>query len=278
MSDGVDRTELYGGKVVVEFKEKGHKYTVYVNGVPTKPPSVTNITGIVDKSGPIGGWAVNTTLDVCKRWVVANESYPQIELDRIWAMAKKAIYVKKQEAATIGTKTHDWLEKYFKNQEMFHPLPDAKEDYRPSIDAALKWIEQHQVQFLVNEKPVYSLKHKFSGRMDGIAFVDGVKTLVDFKTGNGIYDEAWLQTAAYNIAYEEEQQAKGPFSGFEIEQRLVIRLGKLDGHFYSQIQPRKTLKPDWNGFLGAMKLHKRLAELKKLKKESDTSKSWLDEE
>ena len=107
--------------------------------------------------------------------------------------------------------------------------------------------------------------------MDGIAFVDDRNTIVDFKTGNGIYEEAWLQTAAYNSAWEEE-------TGEKIEQRLVIRLGKTDGHFYSQIQPRKTLKPDWNGFLGAMKLHKRLAELKKLKKESDTSKSWLDEE
>ena len=217
MSDGVDRTELYGGKVVVEFKEKGHKYTVYVNGVPTKPPSVTNITGIVDKSGPIGGWAVNTTLDVCKRWVVANESYPQIELDRIWAMAKKAIYVKKQEAATIGTNAHTWLAEFFSGKNP--PLPSLDADYRPSIDAALKWIDQHRVEFWSNERPIYSLKHKFSGRMDGIAFVDDRNTIVDFKTGNGIYEEAWLQTAAYNSAWEEE-------TGEKIEQRLVIRLGK----------------------------------------------------
>jgi hypothetical protein len=266
----VDRTELYGGKVVVEFQPKGHKYTVFVNGVPTKPPSVTSITGIVDKSGPISGWAVNTTLQSIREQIHPHWQYTEGQLEDIYKIAKKAIYIKKQEAATIGTNAHDWLAEFFSGKNPPLPSPDA--DYRPSIDAALKWIEQHPVCFLTNEKPIYSLKHKFSGRMDGTALVDDQLTLVDFKTGNGIYDEAWLQTAAYNMALEEEH----PDS--IIDQRLVIRLGKLDGHFYSQIQPRKTLKPDWSGFLGAMKLHRRLAELKKLKKESDTSKSWLDEE
>ena len=262
-------TELYRGRVRVEFTQKGHKYIVYVDGKPTKPPSVTKITGIIDKSGPLVNWAVNMALDVCKENIAPKEWYSQEELNSIWAQSKKAHYVKKQEAADIGTNTHKWLEKFFASQIIDLPPQDA--DYRPSVDAAVKWSEQHKIQFLLTERPIYSIKYKFSGYTDGIALVDNKLTLVDYKTGNNIYDEVWLQTAGYQFAYEEE-------TGEEIEQRLVIRLGKADGHFYSQVQPRKTLKPDFKAFLGAMALHKRLAELKKLKKQEDTSKSWLDEE
>jgi hypothetical protein len=268
-SPQIQKTSLYGGQVLIEFNPKGHKYTVTDGDKVFKPVSVTGVTSVCDKSGPLVGWAVNVTLDAIKHAIHPGIPYDKETLDKIWAAAKKQHYYQKKEAADIGTNAHAWLQLYFsgKNPE----LPSKEMPYRAAVDAGVKWAEQHNVQFLDMERPVYSRKHKFSGRMDGKALVDNVLTLVDFKTGNGVYDESWLQTAGYNIAFEEE-------TGEQIEQRLVIRLGKLDGHFYSQIQPRKTLKPDWNGFLGAMKLHKRLAELKKQEKESDTSKSWLDEE
>jgi hypothetical protein len=273
-----ERTELYGGQVVIEFTKKGHKYTVTDKGKTFKPPSVTGITGVIDKSGPISGWAVNVTLDAIKHAIHPNIAYPPETLEKIWVAAKKQHYFQKKEAADIGTNAHKWLQLYFagKNPE----LPKPELPYRAAVDAGLKWATQHNVRFLDSERPIYSRKYKFSGRMDGLAIVDDYLTLVDFKTGNGIYDEAWLQTAAYDFAYEEEMNTinaneKGTFI---IPQRLVIRLGKLDGHFYSQIQNRDTLKKDWKGFLGAKQLYTRLAEMKKEGKETDTSKSWLDEE
>lgn len=265
----IERTELYGGKVIIEFNPKGHKYTVTDGGKIIKPDSVTKIVGVIDKSGPLVGWAVNVTLDAVRKTLHSGIPYAPEELESIFAAAKKQHYFTKKEAGDIGHLAHAWALEYFshKNPE----IPPTTAPHRLAVDAILKWAEQHKVQFLDNERPIYSRKYKFSGRMDGLAMVDDKLTLPDFKTGNGVYEEAWLQTAAYDKAYEEEMDV-------EIEQRLVIRLGKADGHFYSQIQPRSTLKADWEGFLGAKKLHKRLTELKKLKKESDTSKSWLDEE
>jgi hypothetical protein len=266
-----ERTKLYGGKVICEFNPTKHKYTISVDGKPPiKVPSVTQITGTIDKSGPLMNWAVNVTLDAIKHAIHPNIAYPPETLEKIWVAAKKQHYFQKKEAADIGTNAHKWLQLHFagKNPE----LPKPELPYRAAVDAGLKWAEQHNVRFLDSERPIYSRKYKFSGRMDGLANVDNLITLVDFKTGNGIYEEAWLQTAAYEIAYEEE------FPGVKLIQRAVIRLGKLDGHFYSQIQNRDTLKKDWKGFLGAKQLYTRLAEMKKEGKETDTSKSWLDEE
>jgi hypothetical protein len=265
----IERTELYGGQVVIEFAKKGHKYTVTDKRKTFKPPSVTNITGVIDKSGPISGWAVNVTLNAIKNAIHPNIPYDSETLEKIWVSAKKQHYFQKKEAADIGTNAHKWLQLYFagKNPE----LPKPELPYRAAVDAALKWVEQHSVQFLDSERPVYSRKHKFSGRLDGYGKVDGKFSIIDFKTGNGVYEEAWLQTAAYDFAITEETEMR-------FEQRVIIRLGKLDGHFYSQIQNRDTLKKDWKAFLGAKQLYTRLSEMKKEGKETDTSKSWLDEE
>jgi hypothetical protein len=262
--------ELYNGKVKLQFEPNKHKYTVTVGGKTFKPVSVTGVTGIVDKSGPLIGWATNNVVNYIRDTVKPDRPYSETELEQILATAKKQSYYKKKEAANIGTDTHKWLELYFSGKNP--QLPGESEHHRQAVEAALKWVEQHKVEFLFNEQPIYSVKYKFSGRMDGIASVDNTPTLVDFKSGNNIYDEAWLQTAAYNFAWEEEHKGAP-----EIDQRLVIRLGKTDGHFYSQIKNRKSLKPDWNGFLGALKLYTRLSEIKKESKELDTSKTWLDE-
>lgn len=262
------KTYLYGGEVEIDFNPKGHKYTVNDGGKIFKPPSVTGITGVVDKSAPLKQWAVNVTMDAIRNAIHAGIAYPPDVLENIFTNAKKQHFFQKKAAADIGTNAHLWTQLYAMGKNPEIPKPELP--YRPCVDAFLKFTEQHNVQFLDTERPVYSRKHKVSGRMDGKALVDGIMTLVDYKSGNGIYEEMQFQTAAYNMFYEEE-------TGETIEQRLIIRLGKTDGHFYSLLLPRKTLKPDWKAFLGALALYKRIKEIKKTRQDTNTSKiDWLD--
>jgi hypothetical protein len=261
------RSELYGGRVIIEFKEAGHKYTVTVDGKKTKPPSVTNITGILDKPALIP-WAINSTIEVTKSLILPGQYYSVQELDNVWITAKKRAREKKEEAADIGTTVHLWLQMYF---DGLNPEMPPEDPWLSCVKAALAWVEKHKVKFIHNERPVYSLRHGVSGRLDGIALVDNLKSVIDFKTGNRVYGEALLQTAAYKEFYQEE-------TGDYIGQRVIIRLGKEDGKFHS-CTLTSGQEEDFQAFTGALTLFNRMKEIDKFLKEAETStnKDWLDE-
>lgn len=63
-------------------------------------------------------------------------------------------------------------------------------------------------EWLESEKVVLNHEHKFGGTADGIALVDGKKTLFDVKTG-GLYEhDHELQLAAYRECLSEVEQCK----------------------------------------------------------------------
>ena len=266
-----EQFELYGGRVKLEFTEQTHKYVVWVDGKKTKVPSVTQISGIIDKSFAIQSWAIKETIKVAKSLVTPGQYFSESELNAIWELSRKASYTKKQEAADIGTVSHKWLELYFHGQEP--DLPPEEHPSRSCVLAALSWLKDHKVQIMETERPIYSLKHGVSGRLDGIALIDGKKSVLDFKTGNSVYVEARFQSAAYQSFFTEE-------TGQEIEQRAIIRLGKEDGKFYQRIYPKGSFEPDFNGFLSALGLYRRLreaeAEDRKLGVTSNKG-DWVDE-
>jgi hypothetical protein len=262
---------LYNGEVKISFEPKKHKYTILDNGVELKGlPSVTKVTGTVDKSGPLVNWAVKSTLEACRKRIIPGASYTAEELEDAWEEARKRWRFIKTVAANIGTAAHSWLEKYFTGQNP--PLPGKTELHRPCIDASLDWLAKHKVRFLDNERAVYSRKYKVSGIMDGRAEVDDALTLIDWKTGNGIYGEMRLQTAAYAEFYEEETNL-----GFE--KRAIIRLGKEDGRFHSMILDQKEAqKPDFKAFAGTLDLYNGLQVINKEIKAAqlETGEDWLD--
>lgn len=144
---------------------------------------------------------------------------------------------------------HNWLEQYFKSGEP-GPAPEHPKAGH-CVDAALKWLHEHQVEKLEVERRIYSRKHQFSGTLDKLAIVDGKKCLIDWKSSKGVYTEYKLQTAAYVGAYEEE-------TGEYIEGRWLIKLGKEDGEFEAHWYPRATQRSDYKAFKNALGLLKYL--------------------
>ncbi len=55
----------------------------------------------------------------------------------------------------------------------------------------------------MTEQTVWSRTHRYAGTLDLVAYVDGVRTLIDFKTSKAIYAEAHLQNVAYQVALAE---------------------------------------------------------------------------
>lgn len=219
---------LYKGKVEVKFFPESHSY--YVNG--KRKTGVTTYLGIIDKSRALVIWATELfrdhLLDISTKREITEE-------DIITGCGLHE--VRKQEAADLGTKIHDWCEQYIKHKLKVPgvaapEMPDEKA-VQIGVTAFLEWADEHEVKFLSSERVVYSKKHDFIGKMDIEAKIDGKLCLVDLKSSNGLYNTVRLQTAAYVMADEEESKRK--YKG-----RWAIRLAKETEAEYNARMAKKN--------------------------------------
>lgn len=154
----------------------GERFYISPNGV--KLPSVTTVLSAFKKKGLIE-W----------RNKVGHE-----EADKVM-----------HRASTRGTKFHNMLESYLRNEEHFLDgiMPDMKQSFR-DIQETLDLI--NNIHYI--ESPLYSEKLGVAGRTDCIAEFAGVPSIIDFKTSLRQKKEAWIenyfeQGTAYALMYEE---------------------------------------------------------------------------
>lgn len=110
-------------------------------------------------------------------------------------------------AAEWGTLTHKIIERMLKGEIV---KPDAK--IMPSIKAFLEWRSKN-IMKVVNpdediEKLVVDTEHMFAGTLDVVAEVNGTFGVIDLKTSTGIWEEHYLQTAAYLSAFNKTVKVK----------------------------------------------------------------------
>lgn len=103
------------------------------------------------------------------------------------------------ETAEIGTLAHEMIMCYFANKDC-----DTSDYSSTQIDKAensllsfFEWEKNHKIEPIYVEVPFVSEKYQYGGTIDLLALIDNELTLVDFKTGSGIYEEAHYQIAAY---------------------------------------------------------------------------------
>lgn len=249
----VARYSLYNGRVVLEFDEKKHVYTV--NG--EKLLSVTGITDIINKPA-LMYWAVNCTLEHIEEHLKPGVALDEIQIKGLLADAKTANRRVRDKAADIGTLVHAYAEAYIKAELGMgsHPESPINEAIRNGVDAFTQWWDQFHVVPVASEEKVYSEQFGYAGTLDLDAEVDGKRCIVDFKTSSGIYPEMWLQTAGYQLAREEELDMR--YDG-----RWIIQFSKTSGQFKAESRmSRREYFADRDGFLGALSLKKRLEEMK----------------
>lgn len=183
----------------------------------------------------------------------------------------------KEKSANEGTLIHETLQAI-----MIGESPIVAPEIKPSIEAAVKFIEQHNIQIDPEfiEKRVVNHNHRYAGTVDSIALIDGKFGVLDIKTSQAIYRDYALQTSAYMDALKDQ------FSGLQTrwilrvdQQRTCLKCGSTmrpkggrdkirkssrpcpnDGHHWSELKGIVELKEfpfwkdDFEAFLGAKKL------------------------
>jgi len=230
------------GKTKIRFDDEKHRFW-NEDGKPIY--SVTSVTGIIDKSNILIAWAVGKV----KTYLIEKlDNGEQITILDIEEAVKEPRRIK-ETAADIGTKIHEWINQWLEGKNPKIPEDDK---VRNGITAFLQFQKKNKVKWIESERVVYSKKHDFAGFLDAVGKIGNKLVLVDFKSSNGIYPEYDIQTAGYQIAYEEETKKK-------IDERMIIRFGKEDGIF--EVRSTDRNDEDKKAFLACLTLKRRMREI-----------------
>ena len=159
----------------------------------------------------------------------------------------KAADREKQRAAMIGTAVHAWIEWHLRTRlgEDAGSEPRLPEAAQWAVEAWKDWGQGVVLEPLAIERVVACEACGYAGTMDLYARVEGIPTVLDWKSGKAIYAEAYLQNVAYRHA------AAG--LGLPSVQGLIVRLPKVVGDPAFEVQwvPETVTLDD---FLAAFRL------------------------
>jgi hypothetical protein len=126
----------------------------------------------------------------------------------------------RDEKGMVGTLAHAMILSDLRGEK-----PDAYDNSQREIDQAenaylkfCSWRKAHELEPILVETPLVSELLRFGGTPDYYGKVDGILTLLDFKTGASIYAEHWFQIAAYGMLLEER--------GYHVDQRILLNIGR----------------------------------------------------
>lgn len=161
-------------------------HQVYKNAAGERLPGVSTIIGLLEKPA-IHHWIARIT----------KEGYD-------WTKFR-------DEKAEIGSLTHAFVMAHLRGEKY-----DTSAYSKDQIDQAetaflhyLEWQKGHTLETRLVEQPLVSEAYQYGGTPDWYGILDGIPTLVDYKTG-GIWKEAQIQVAGYNQLILEHQPDTTP--------------------------------------------------------------------
>ena len=223
------------------------KHTYKINGILV--PGCTTITGMMPKPFLVQ-WAANKAVDHIQKHVY-DDKWPAgvSDWDVILKEARKAWVTERDKASDYGTQAHSLCEQHIKGEKI--DLTDKPKEVVNSYGLFMDWIGKHKVEWLHSEIVVGSEFWMCAGKFDAVAKVNGIVTLIDFKTSKGVYDEYHYQTAGYQLCYEEMKLKP------KIEQRMILWIPKTGNKFKDVVAP-KSFREDLTVFLALNRLYKAL--------------------
>ena len=130
--------------------------------------------------------------------------------------------------ADIGTLAHQMIVDYF--NEVKTDTDDYSSKQIGLAENCLlsfwEWEKRHKIEVIITEKQLVSTKYGFGGTIDCFCKLDGVSTLLDFKTGKAIYPEMLYQLAAYEQLLSEDSQL--------IERMRILRIGRNEDEGFEE--------------------------------------------
>ena len=259
---------LYNGEVVLTFAEKSHRYKVSDRGSkPEHCPSVTTILNVLAKPALIE-WGIKCACNYVEdnlKLLIQQNSFSEQDVFRIIGQARTAHDRVREEAAEIGTNTHDWLRDYWRAlvRKADNPPMPEEERTQKCIGGALDFFKEHDMKPVRVEEAQYSRKLKICGRPDWIGYVDGEFSTLDYKSTKQLYPEVVLQETFYSDMHNEEFRELP-------EVRWGLRLDKETGAFEARRHGPETFEQDRETCLAVFKIYDRLKHLRrKPKKEKE---------
>jgi len=150
------------------------------------------------------------------------------DLSRVPATALEA-------ARTRGTAVHRLCEAdHYGGVDPAEVTPEIA----PYFDAYRKFLEETRCEPVVSEKEVCSLRWRYIGHLDRVAFLNGKRTLLDWKTAESLnLKPVALQLAGYRIAWGEmhPQQPIAVTAAVQLRRDGTYRLHQVDAQAVEHI-------------------------------------------
>lgn len=230
------------GNDYLTFNEETHRYQLNGNHVP----GVTTMihSGYVT-SPALVSWMKSQTAEAMFTALTQPDQtsdqgfYPR---EALWPIsvakrkemvkeAKAADKKKSEEAANIGTLTHDFA--FYTETENKAQLAETlrlieahqdREKILGCIGRFSEWKKTNTDELVASERIVASTMLQAGGKFDRLAKRNGKLIISDFKTAGSMYLDQIIQMAAYAIMIEEWMEMK-------VEGLEVLRFGKDDAEF-----------------------------------------------
>ncbi|OFW47191.1 MAG: hypothetical protein A2163_04070 [Actinobacteria bacterium RBG_13_35_12] len=139
------------------------------------------------------------------------------------------LYESRDKAANVGTIVHARIMAYFLGYEIDNSniSPEVWKITDNSLLSFYEWARPRKVKSILVETPLVSDKYKYGGTPDVYGEMDDKLTLLDFKTGSGIYPDFFVQVAAYSKLLIE--------NGYPHEKIIILNIPKSEGDSF-QVQ------------------------------------------
>lgn len=166
--------------------KSGHSYAI--DGV--KVEGVTTILNALPKS--LAQWAADAGANYAvEHWDELADLPLTKKLDAI-RYAHRDI---RDAAALRGTEIHHH------GQRLAGGLPiEVPPEHRGPVEAYAQFLDAWEIEPIATETPIVNLPHRYGGTADLWAHIgvrDGVRALIDLKTGKNVYESTVLQLTAY---------------------------------------------------------------------------------
>jgi hypothetical protein len=100
------------------------------------------------------------------------------------------------DAGEMGTAMHEWIEADLDPLVSYPDVSQQPELFWDMVPVWNEWRDAHELVTLYTEVTVYNMREGYAGTFDWIGYIDGILTLLDFKTSRSVWPEHKRQQAA----------------------------------------------------------------------------------
>lgn len=158
-----------------------------------------------------------------------------------WDLGKQGLDYRevRDSAASAGTMAHDAVEAHIRGLDFKWPLDmdEVTEKAYKSFGAFLEWAKGSKLTVDKTELALVSEKYQFGGTLDAM-FIQGKRSLGDWKTSGGIYTDYLVQLGAYGILWDENFPNDPIEGGFHL-MRFDKTFGDFSHRWWGELETAK---------------------------------------